>query len=504
MPGPTLVATQLDAEQSLLGALQHQLEHAKQDESAARSAVEAAARRLHETVTVVQHAQEAIASFTRYRSLLVPPPALPLDVLAEIIQACTELPEMNRDHHGRFIAPAFAAASVCQRWRDAALSLRSIWSSVFVDFDDLLHIDAFLQLMLQRSGAHPLSVELTNVPVLITQAASPEEATLVRLLERTKDIHVQFQHSDDDMVFEGTILPFFQASMPHLESVTFTGADWPNQYVAPGTQILTLTPKLRILHLCNADLFDLIVPTRIPEMRIFSASSGSLRARDVRVLTRAWPKLEKVTVAVALDPNAGEPIEAPALDTILLMESQSVLPLLRLVRAPNLRELGIPWSQVTFSELVHFLSLGPAPHPFSAVTTVHLSCITAELGTPGVSGCVGILTRLPKVTAVVLSLLPSEAVDALFRLLPGDSCGALESLTFTSCGFDRISAQALLNFLALRYESDAHKLLSLTIDQKQLPNANDTFPAWLKPQLERLVPSVHLYPFQTDAPIPAM
>ena len=94
-------ATQLCAEQSFMDALQRRLEHAKQDECAARSAADDAARRLQEAVTVVQHAQEAIASFTRYRSLLVPPPVLPLDVLAEIIQVWAALSAQNEDDYGR-------------------------------------------------------------------------------------------------------------------------------------------------------------------------------------------------------------------------------------------------------------------------------------------------------------------------------------------------------------------------------------------------------------------
>lgn len=499
-----LSRAQLDAEQSLLKALEERLAVAQEAERDARGAVDAAKWKLHESSSVVHSAQTAIESFKQSikqsRALFTPLPTLPLDILAQVIRtwvATTDAP--SRNHNGGYVSPAFAAASVCRQWRSAALSISSIWASIYLDFAFLNQANKYLEVVLQRSGSHPLTVDMLDVPADMEHARQLDEALLLRLLTRAQYVCVTFLRGAE-LTFERSILPYFQLSMPLLEVVKFEGDACRLATVAPGTQILTLAPQLRQVDLMHPTMLPVLALHTLPNIEQFH-STASFTPSGLRAVAAAWPKLHMLSI-MGCHPDATAsqpPIDIPSLEVLILLSPANILPLLSVVHVPRLRQVGLLWTQSTLSEFAQFLAPGGR---FGGVAGIVLTWLPSVSTVHGAQECMTVLAQLPGLTVVTLLSFCAEAVKELFRAWAAhpQQPAKLGVLALQKCEFDQPATHALLNFLVLRQEPSGAgtKIRSLILRQSGGIDPANAFPAWLHPQLERLVPTVDFRPFEQE------
>ncbi|KZW01420.1 hypothetical protein EXIGLDRAFT_830130 [Exidia glandulosa HHB12029] len=496
----------------LAHAVVHRLEPHTDDEQQARRAVDEAARLLDDSLSAVRTAKTAIAAFEQSRLLLTPLPLLPLEVLAEIIDLVNTSNDFQytRNANGRTLPPAFVAASVCRRWRAAALSRCSIWSYIFVDFCDLDRIDQYLDLMLERSGVQPLNVSFRNIPPDMDEADPIDEQLLITAFSRCAQLQLRFCRGDDqpgpehaEMTFEHSILPFLQVSMPMLEFVDFYCDECRLVNIAGGTQILTLAPKLKHLRVLGEGLYPIIVPSTLPEI-ITLTSAGTLTLKDVRVAAAAWPKLQTLAVTVidsATQPGDG-PIEMPNLHRLDYVSPSDVeiAPFLEASRIPKLEHLSVIWSLAGLTSLAQAMS---THIEWRRIITLQLSFIPV-LGSDsqGDAQCLAVLGHCTKLTSLLLLQFDAHTLRLVFQALSSTpaSVAKLDNMVMEECAFNPEATQAVLNFLVIHRERTTasgprHRLRSLRIsyhlkDESKGPSNTQRFPSWLQPQLERLVPNV--------------
>ncbi|KAK7059124.1 hypothetical protein VNI00_001750 [Paramarasmius palmivorus] len=100
-------------------------------------------------------------STQRYKALLSPINYLPTEIISSIFELLCE--ENPLDPYIR--APAMTISAVCYRWRQIALSMPALWSSLDIDFDDLnpgegARMSRTVQMFMERSQFHPLKLRL--------------------------------------------------------------------------------------------------------------------------------------------------------------------------------------------------------------------------------------------------------------------------------------------------------------------------------------------------------
>ncbi|EEB92811.1 hypothetical protein MPER_08625, partial [Moniliophthora perniciosa FA553] len=113
----------------------------------------------------LEHERNALKkNLSQYRS---PVHRLPPEILGKIFTMFNDLPEEERWLEPTDTAPALAVSRTCRRWRDIALSLPSIWSSIAIAFKERWSnqesrlLDLTTRLFLDRSQTSPLILILS-------------------------------------------------------------------------------------------------------------------------------------------------------------------------------------------------------------------------------------------------------------------------------------------------------------------------------------------------------
>lgn len=505
-----------DAEQVVLKTLEDRLEEALTWQRQAHSTADAAARMLEDSTTAVHTAHAAIAAFKLSCVLLRPPRPLPLELLGEIIKAWAASDKQTVRNRGAALAPAFAAASVCRRWRAAALSVSSIWASVFINFERIEHDDVndYLKLVLSRSRTARLRVDLAAVPTFVDFSHLDDSDThFIRVLAQAGHLRITFagDTANNGLTFAQSILHYLQASMPHLESVDFLGTPMLHRITFDeGARILTLAPNLKKIVVKNLDLFPALTLRTLPHVEVFEFT-GELPLSSVRRLASAWPKLRTLAVSSTASGSSGGNglLKLPALETLRTLCGHTMLQLMSPKCAPRLRRVGLRWSHSALDQFTHFIAAdGPAPSP---ITDLELTLGPAQPRGGYIEDMypdwrsMAFFAQLPNLLSLTLTNINyGHLVDVLLRGCSSAELPSLEKITLKQCCVDRTGIQALLKFLTLRQAAASAartKIRTVVIRQDKMTNTHATFPAWLKPQLERLVPEVDFPPF-VPAPDP--
>ncbi|KZV90453.1 hypothetical protein EXIGLDRAFT_837785 [Exidia glandulosa HHB12029] len=460
--------------------------------------VDGAMVRLADAQQAKRHAQQALDELRRtLRVARAPFSPLPGDLLNDIFVWGNKLDPSPR--------PAFALAGVSRLWRETALGCGVLWSNITLDLGKVTNINSYLRLLLARSGASPLRVDLRRIPATWNYKSPViEEALLLGLLRRSRELTVSFIYprtldiDENQTPFGDSLLPYLQTSMPLLEEFTCTES---HLYLpdsgAAGARIFTLAPKLRKVDLGYFSV-DLIVPGALPHLAHFR-SSHAHRAQGIQTVSKGWPKLESLSIIGVRSVAATQDIKFTHLqelncgrrgipeDALSMLSPASE-------HTPNLRKLVVTEGSET--ELTRFLG----STSFASLHTLWIDApkeFTHEF--------ISVLAALPNLTEWKISDINDACFIRIWEIWVGVPemarfASSLRTLIFAECDFSQKAAQLLVAWLQIRVdwarsEQDVGHITELQIVQTD-KTITSVFPSWLKPRLEELVETVVL---DTDA-----
>lgn len=479
------------AEERLVSLYESRVAAARSAELAAHQAVLDANLQLVAAQQVTTSAQAALdvlrSALQISRGSTHGPTVLPGDILLEIFSHCHD----TSDAHPARVA--FVLASVSKLWRRTALSSGRMWSCIKIDFTKLDNAYRFLKLMLARSGALPLHIELNDVPTAwIFDDPHLDEGLILQMCRRSRFMRIQFGKEPATSLyevarFETTFLPYLQTPMPHLEELVLSNVPWA---IPHGQHILTLAPRTRTIDFNRLNP-DMLSPTSLPNLTTLVSREWEFQPEGLLAIARGWPNLKHLAAIThdALPGVAPLEITFAHLEELDLVRGCGTLAALTAARAPHIRMLLIPKTARAQLELF----LGGAP--YVALEVLH---IFRELSHT-FAGAFALLPNLREwktievtdAAALCDALKKWCGLTVAVRQLP-----KLRRLVFEECNFSVAGAQQLVCFIQRRAEwadttPGVERIRELTVVQTN-STITHAFPLWLRPRLEELVETVTL------------
>ncbi|ESK91836.1 hypothetical protein Moror_10562 [Moniliophthora roreri MCA 2997] len=148
---------------------QHVIEQWASDTEKELLGYQAEIDRLRVSLAYLEHKRDRLQKqLSQCRSLLSPVHRLPPEILGNIFTMFNDLPEEERWLQSSVTAPALAVSRTCGRWRDIALSIPSVWSSIAIRFvpkwdielEEYRRLNLITRLFLDRSRTSPLRLNL--------------------------------------------------------------------------------------------------------------------------------------------------------------------------------------------------------------------------------------------------------------------------------------------------------------------------------------------------------
>lgn len=262
---------------------------------------------------------------------------LPTELIIEIIRWATETDTAKREavtlntKHG-----IWAYSQVCQRWRTAALSTPSFWSTISIEFDPELKRPSCLPCVgriLSRTRNHALSLNFACGSDTVTYE---EDRTLKEFMKHARQWREVLLRLPG---YSLTDLQLVKDRVPNLESISLELIDWNHLFIIADTQnnYFKNAPALRKLTLCPSVMWKghFQLPwSQIIEYRVPFADA------DVMPALRLMPNLQSLELNVSEDhlEEVSNPLELRHLCRLQVRGCHSLVSALTL---PALRELSI-------------------------------------------------------------------------------------------------------------------------------------------------------------------
>ncbi|KAF9035041.1 hypothetical protein BDZ89DRAFT_1157863 [Hymenopellis radicata] len=180
---------------------------------------------LQATLHSMERERDALEAVHKlYRNLIHPRRALPQELWSDIFLFATlgVDKDLNAcDPSG----PIWALSQVCRPWRDIALSLHSLWSIIVVAPLPSANEVPILEVVLQRTGQHPLGLTLYNAAFILRARPASDVQDLWSLKDRLlgmifaeshrwRSLDITEYHQDADILFS------ISGRLPQLESLS--------------------------------------------------------------------------------------------------------------------------------------------------------------------------------------------------------------------------------------------------------------------------------------------
>lgn len=416
--------------------------------------------------------------------------SMPADALAEIFRAWTVSDIYGPSHRGRAIPCAFTAAAVNRHWRAVATSTPSIWAKVTVDFAPADGVEDYLKLVLSRSKAHPLDIQLLNAPSgAIRRKLSVESDILVQLVLGAARIEVRMEYSRRaSFDFDAAILALLQADLPLLDSLE---VHCPSGVSIPaGTHLLTSAPNLRRLS-CGSIPMNAFQLDTLANIVSFS-TAANITTADFEALCSQCRSLTALDLDGISGAGGRATFALPRLEYLRCSNGSVISQLGEVNKVPRLRELDIRCRADVHNAMTAFLS---AP-------CVSLHSLTLRFdnsrGSIALRTFLSLLPSLPNLRVLRLHDFDIDC-DELKTFFTSWNDAAtlaqpphLETLELQQCSSSPHGTNSLVRFLALR-RPQGTPISRVVIAQRGTLHWNASiFPIWMVPRLKQLVDSVEI------------
>lgn len=190
--------------------------------------------RLRASIVVLSNQRMELQKYVRHaQSLLSPIRRLPPDIMSRILVYCCPSNDFARNIN----IPGTLVGSVCKHWRDLTLAMPEIWSTVWVDLDNITEWGtSILEIILQRSDESPL--KLTVWSCMDLPDHSPAFQLLVEHCRRWYNVAT----NTSDSLWDWDIASQLQGNLPRLEHLSTNNAS---------ANMFEIAPCLRSIHIID-------------------------------------------------------------------------------------------------------------------------------------------------------------------------------------------------------------------------------------------------------------
>ncbi|ESK86013.1 hypothetical protein Moror_9424 [Moniliophthora roreri MCA 2997] len=168
---------------------------------------------------------------SQYRSLLSPAHWLPPEILGYIFSIFNDLSNHEKWLQPSKTAPALVVSGTCGKWRDVALSFPSLWSSIFIRFEEQWEdpeyhrLDLITRLFLERSQKSPLKLTLMFDDLLSLDDGDGAVSILKILVRHCERWHtVEFLFMAQRVIAHEVFKPI-AGCLPILTNLRFSGVE---------------------------------------------------------------------------------------------------------------------------------------------------------------------------------------------------------------------------------------------------------------------------------------
>ncbi|KZV98453.1 hypothetical protein EXIGLDRAFT_727856 [Exidia glandulosa HHB12029] len=455
------------------------------DWSPATTATGEAMARLGTTMITVQSALDILSSLSAQRSAtnMTSVASFPHDVLLHIFQFWATLGVRSINHRSRPVPCGFTAASVKIHWREVALQTPSLWTDLLVDYDKWPNIDDYIDIVLSRPRGRPISLTI-NRAHLSWVPFQPSHDKLARALAVSRRIECHFATAPAS--FASSLLPIFQAPMPLLEDLTFSG--FRQGCVMPQhVQFFTMSPKLRRIDIEHLP-FTALGCTCLENLESFSISRY-ISGDDLALLCRSCPRLSSLSVPDISLPWTVDAQAFPALEVLDCATSNVIGCLASPQNVPRLHTLHIAGDVDTGT----CLSLFTDNSPWNALRVLEVHSLWEAPTDTALISFLPAMGNLPHLIELRISegFWLAPFFDAWRSEEYIDAAPKVGRLVLRQCSFPADALRALVSFLVSRRARIGRSIINLTITQNgMLPFETELFPMWMLARLEQLVGTV--------------
>ncbi|KAJ7167735.1 hypothetical protein C8R46DRAFT_1191797 [Mycena filopes] len=367
-------------------------------------------------------------------AVIFPILTLPPEVTTEIFLHCAVATLASRHDLGPPPKDILNLTGICRRWRNLALSIPRLWSTL--NLDNLWHVAqeelaAVTDSWFSRAGALPLRLQWMGDVESETQESSETNAVLRRYAPRLQGLSLSVTSGRVCDLNDTLSFPLLQ----HLNLTTFGGA---SPSPAPPILAFRATPRLRHLHIYG------ISPPSLIGIRwelLESLVTSSVPPQKCLDVLRNAPSLLRYdfygSYNNSYDADQGDVLH-PRLTTLSLLGGDHEM--MRYLTFPSLRELSLHLPHLDDGVFVQFLSRSRGElRNFEMTTNVVLSLSWFH--------------HMMHLTILTLGELQVDSAQNLVRALnrhrEHSFLPALETLTLKNWKSDQLDMQ-LVDTLASR------------------------------------------------------